>query len=95
MSPRPFGRYVLVERLAAGGMAEIYKAVSGEGEFRKVCAIKRILPLLSADDEFVRMFREEAALTMRLSHANVVQVFDFGLVGSDYYLAMEYVRGPS
>ena len=93
---RAFGKYVLLEKIAAGGMAEIYKAAyAGEGDFRKICAIKRVLPALASDDEFIRMFREEAALTVRLSHANVVQVFDFGKAGDDWYLAMEYVRGPS
>lgn len=93
---RAFGKYVLLEKIAAGGMAEIYKAAyAGEGDFRKICAIKRVLPTLASDDEFIRMFREEAALTVRLSHANVVQVFDFGKAGDDWYLAMEYVRGPT
>lgn len=94
--PRRFGRYTLLERIAAGGMAEVYKAAwEGEGGFRKLCAIKRVLPGLADDDEFIRMFQEEAALTVRLSHANVVQVFDFGRAEGDWFLAMEYVAGPS
>ena len=96
MPSRSFGKYILLEKIAAGGMAEIYKAAyAGEGDFRKICVLKRVLPALAGDDDFIRMFREEAALMVKLSHANVVHVFDFGREGEDYYLAMEFVRGIS
>ena len=96
IQPQPFGKYYLLERIATGGMAEIYKAVyKAEGGFEKLLVIKRILPHLSEDDEFVTMFRDEAKLTVRLSHANIVQVFDFGRIGTDHFLAMEYVQGQN
>ncbi|MDB4942383.1 MAG: Serine/threonine protein kinase PrkC, regulator of stationary phase [Labilithrix sp.] len=99
-----FGRYRLLERLGQGGMAEVFKAKSyGVEGFEKVVVIKRILPELAASEQFVEMFIHEAKLAVRLSHANVVQVFDLGLapgtvVGSmpsadAYYMAMEYVSG--
>jgi serine/threonine protein kinase/tetratricopeptide (TPR) repeat protein len=99
-----FGRYRLLERLGQGGMAEVFKAKSyGVEGFEKVVVIKRILPELAESDQFVEMFIHEAKLAVRLSHANVVQVFDLGIapgtvVGSmpsadAYYMAMEYVSG--
>ncbi len=96
MQPQPFGKYFLLEKIATGGMAEIYKAkYRAEGGFEKTLVIKRILPHLANDEEFVSMFRDEARLTVRLSHANVVQVFDFGRINTDYFLAMEYVQGQN
>jgi len=74
-----FGRYRLLERLGKGGMAEVFKAKSfGVEGFEKVLVIKRILPELARSPEFVRMFIHEAKLAVRLSHANIVQVFDLG-----------------
>ncbi|MGO8999799.1 MAG: protein kinase, partial [Polyangiaceae bacterium] len=72
-----FGRYRLLERLGRGGMAEVFKAKSyGVEGFEKVVVIKRILPDLAKSKEFVEMFIHEAKLAVRLSHANIVQVFD-------------------
>jgi serine/threonine protein kinase/tetratricopeptide (TPR) repeat protein len=99
-----FGRYRLLERLGQGGMAEVFKAKSyGVEGFEKVVVIKRILPELAESDQFVEMFIHEAKLAVRLSHANVVQVFDLGLAPGSvvggmpsadaYYMAMEYVSG--
>jgi serine/threonine protein kinase/tetratricopeptide (TPR) repeat protein len=102
-----FGRYRLLERLGQGGMAEVFKAKSyGVEGFEKVVVIKRILPDLAKSAEFVDMFIHEAKLAVRLSHANIVQVFDLGIapVGDGaaadasaktgaYYMAMEYVHG--
>lgn len=101
-----FGRYRLLERLGQGGMAEVFKAKSyGVEGFEKVVVIKRILPELAASDPFVEMFIHEAKLAVRLSHANIVQVFDLGLAPGTpsasggapqpdaYYMAMEYVSG--
>ena len=99
-----FGRYRLLERLGQGGMAEVFKAKSyGVEGFEKVVVIKRILPELAESDLFVEMFIHEAKLAVRLSHANVVQVFDLGLApgtptsgkpsADAYYMAMEYVSG--
>src|SRR5580693_4449889 len=76
-----FGRYRLLERLGQGGMAEVFKAKSfGVEGFEKVLVIKRILPRLAAHASFVDMFVHEAKLAVRLSHANIVQVFDLGRV---------------
>ena len=75
-----FGRYRLLERLGTGGMAEVFKAKSyGVEGFEKVVVIKRILPELARSKEFVDMFIHEAKLAVRLSHANIVQVFDLGI----------------
>jgi serine/threonine protein kinase len=92
--PTQFGRYQLVERIAIGGMAEIFKATaSGAHGFEKVVAIKRILPNLAVDREFVEMFITEAKVMVKLNHPKVVQVLDFGEVDGHYYIAMEYVQG--
>jgi serine/threonine protein kinase len=99
-----FGRYRLLERLGQGGMAEVFKAKSyGVEGFEKILVIKRILPQLARSPEFVEMFIHEAKLAVRLSHANIVQVFDLGKAAGDgssaagsgdaYYMAMEYVHG--
>ena len=91
--PRPFGRYVLEERIALGGMAEIFRArTRAEGFSKRIC-IKRILPSFLDSTDFVTMFRDEASLAARLTHANVVQVFDFGEEDNSLYLAMEFVDG--
>jgi eukaryotic-like serine/threonine-protein kinase len=95
-----FGRYRLLERLGEGGMAEVFKAKSfGVEGFEKVLVIKRILPKLAEHPKFVDMFVHEAKLAVRLSHANIVQVFDLGRVddpaseSASYFIAMEYVPG--
>lgn len=89
-----FGRYRLVERIGVGGMAEVFRASYSPTEgFDKHLVLKRILPHLSTNERFVKMFRDEAAITVHLSHNNIVQVFDFGEVDGVYFLAMEYVRG--
>ncbi len=94
----PLGPYRLIRRLAAGGMAEIFLArQEGPDGFERELVVKRILPHLAADPEFTRMFRDEAKLAARLSHPNIVHVYDFGaeadLDGVTLYLAMELVRG--
>ena len=92
--PSQFGRYTLVQRLATGGMAEVFKAkiVSGHG-FEKLLVIKRILPNLAADKTFVSMFIDEAKLTAQLIHPKIVQVTDFGEVNGQYFIALEFVDG--
>ncbi|MCS6898599.1 MAG: protein kinase [Myxococcales bacterium] len=96
-----FGRYRLLSKLGEGGMAEVFKAKSfGVEGFEKIVVIKRILPRLARYKSFVDMFIREAKVVVRLSHANVVQVFDLGRVDGvspeeppSYYMAMEYVAG--
>lgn len=87
-------RYDLLEPIAAGGMGEVFVGrVRGEHGFQKPVAIKRILPELARNPEFVVRFVAEAKLAVSLSHANVVQVFDLGRAGDDLLLVMEYVQG--
>ncbi len=89
-----FGSYELLDKIAVGGMAEIFRAraVHGKG-VRKDFVIKRIHPALSADLSFVAMFIDEARLGVSLVHGNIVPVFDFGCIDGYYYLAMEHVEG--
>jgi eukaryotic-like serine/threonine-protein kinase len=89
-----FGQYVLLRRIARGGMAEVFLAHQRglEGFDRRV-AVKRILPHLADAPDFVRMFLGEAKLAAQLSHPNIVHIYDFGKVEHDYFLAMEYVEG--
>ncbi|MDP2311685.1 MAG: protein kinase [Pseudomonadota bacterium] len=92
--PVQFGRYQLLERIAAGGMAEVFLARSfGVEGFEKRLVIKRILPELAKNPRFVAMFVHEAKLSVSLNHPNIVQVFDLGKVGEDHYMAMEYIQG--
>ncbi|HKQ68074.1 MAG TPA: serine/threonine-protein kinase, partial [Polyangiaceae bacterium] len=95
-TPLRLGPYELLQKLATGGMAEIYIARrDGPHGFSKRIALKRILPQLAADPEFVAMFIDEARLTAHLAHPNLVQVFDFGEEGSELYMAMELVEGTT
>lgn len=90
------GKYLLHERIGAGGMAEVFRAsYSPEGGFEKTVAVKKILPNFAEDLEFIELFRQEAALCSRLNHPNVVQVMDFGRFGETWFLAMEHVDGSS
>jgi serine/threonine-protein kinase len=85
-----------LQKLATGGMAEIYIARrEGPHGFSKRIALKRILPQLAADPEFVAMFIDEARLCAQLTHPNLVQVFDFGEEGNELYMAMELVEGTT
>lgn len=89
-----FGKYLLHERLGAGGTAEVYRATySPEGGFEKTVAIKRLLPSFATDERFMAMFRIEAERCSRFSHPSVVQVLDFGRFADTYFLAMEFVDG--
>jgi serine/threonine protein kinase/Flp pilus assembly protein TadD len=92
--PCRFGKYELLRKIGAGGMAEVFKAkLTGEHGFEKLVAIKRILPHLSHDPDFLSMFMEEARLAALLSHQNIVQIYDFGNVDGTYFICMEYLRG--
>jgi len=92
--PQQFGKYFLIDKLAVGGMAEIYKAKTfGVDGFEKLLCIKRILAHAAADRDFITMLIDEAKLSVLLSHANIVQVYDLGRVGDDYFIAMEFING--
>ncbi len=89
-----YGSYVLLERLAVGGMAEVFRAKrKGVEGFEKVVAVKRILPHLSSNKEFINMFVDEAKMVASLSHPNIAQIFDLGKIDDSYYIAMEFVEG--
>jgi TonB family protein len=89
-----FGSYELLEPIATGGMAEVYRArMRGMEGFEKIVAIKRILPHLSDNNEFVSMFIDEAKLAAQLQHPNIIHIYDLGRIERSYYIAMEYVDG--
>lgn len=90
----PFGKYELLHRIARGGMAEVFKAVQhGPNGFERTVALKRILPHLAKLPEFLDLFMDEARLAARLSHPNIVHIYEFGRIGDAYFIAMEYVDG--
>ena len=89
-----FGKYILLEKLAAGGMAEVYLAKSsGANGVNKFVAIKRILPQFSNNQEFIEMFHEEAKVSVNLNHSNVVSIYDFGIEKGQFFIVMEFVEG--
>jgi serine/threonine protein kinase len=89
-----FGKYLLVGEIAVGGMAELFLAVHrGVEGFIKAVVIKRVLPHLTNNPEFVRMFVDEARLEARLEHPNIVRTYEFGEVNGHYFTAMEYLPG--
>jgi TonB family protein len=96
-SPGPdrFGQYEILERIASGGMAELFRARRrGVEGFEKIVAIKKILPHISDDGEFITMFADEAKLAAQLNHPNIVHIFDLGKVeDGGYFIAMEHVEG--
>ena len=91
--PQVFGRYLLVQRLSRGGMGEIFLAKHGLAGFEKLAVIKKVLPHLAADAQFISRFVDEAQVAIKLQHVNVAQVFEVGRVGDEYFLALEYVEG--
>ncbi len=94
--PATFGKYFLTEKIAAGGMAQIYLAkLIGPGGFEKQLVIKQIHPELSDSSRFVAMFVAEAKTLVSLSHGNIVPVYELGVVEGTYFIAMEYIDGPT
>jgi len=92
--PMPFGKYYLLDRINVGGMAEVFKAkTEGVEGFERLVAVKRILPSIAEDEEFIRMFIDEAKIAVQLTHQNIAQIIDLGKVGDSYFIAMEYVHG--
>lgn len=93
-TPTAFGKYYLVDKIATGGMAEIFKAKTySHGGFENLLVIKRILPHISENEDFVEMFIDEAKVSVALQHANIVRVYDFGKIHDNFFIAMECVDG--
>src|SRR5512138_1979514 len=91
--PIPFGGFLLVDRVAIGGMAEVFAAVRRGDPPGRYYAVKRILPTLAEDRELVRMFLDEARLVVQLEHPGIVPVHELGKQEAGYYIAMDYVAG--
>lgn len=92
--PAKFGKYILLDRLNAGGMAEVFVAkASGVEGFERLVAIKCMLPALVTDSQFTAMFVDEARLAAQVAHANVVQIYELGRQAERLYIAMELVHG--
>jgi serine/threonine protein kinase len=95
-NPHLFGKFFLLQRLAVGGMAEIFRArVVGAGGFEKELVVKRILPTRAKDAGFIRMLVNEAKLTVQLTHNNIAQIFECGIIDGTYFISMELVNGVS
>ena len=87
-------RYRVRQKIASGGMAEVFRAESAGLEgFKKTVAIKRVLPQLAEKKQFIGMFLDEARVSAHLSHSNCVQVFDVGVGDNTFFIVMEYVDG--
>src|SRR3954463_3781494 len=90
------GRYLLVRRVAAGGMGDVYLArQTGLAGFDRPCVIKLMNEDVAQNESSVALFLDEARITARLTHAHIAQVYDFGKIDGVYFLAMEWVDGPS
>jgi len=91
-----FGKYTILEKLGAGGMAEVFKCrLNGIGGFDKLVVVKRILPERMEEPEFVHMFLDEARIAANLNHPNVIHIFEVDELEGSPYMAMEYVQGPT
>jgi serine/threonine protein kinase len=94
--PHLFGRYVIIDPIAEGGMAEVYRArLSAQGGPNRIIIIKKIKEKYSADPDFVEMFESEIKLTSGLTHPNIIQTYDYGRVDGQLYSALEYVQGEN
>ena len=92
--PVQFGKYLLLDRINVGGMAEVFKAKAfGVEGFERLVAVKRILPNIAEDEEFITMFIDEAKIAGQLNHANICQIFDLGKVDDSFFIALEFVQG--
>jgi serine/threonine protein kinase len=92
--PKKFGKYQLLQKIAVGGMAELYRSkVTRAHGFEKLVAIKKILPHLTDQGNLVKAFIDEAKLAALLQHENIVQIYDFGSIDGEYFIAMEYLFG--
>ncbi len=89
-----FGKYQLLDKIAVGGMAELFRAkLTGAQGFEKLIAIKKILSNLAEEDNLVNSFIDEAKLAALLHHENIVQIYDFGSMDGEFFIAMEYLFG--
>ncbi|MBU1239307.1 serine/threonine protein kinase, partial [Myxococcota bacterium] len=92
--PIEFGKYILLDRIAIGGMAEIFRAkATGAASFEKILAIKRIHPNMSDDKDFIKMFIDEAKIVGQLAHQNIAQIFELGRIEGHHFIAMEFIWG--
>ena len=95
METLAFGKYQLVEQLAEGGMAVVWRArMVGPNGFQKEFCVKQIRRELAERAEFIELFVAEAKLTVSLTHANIVPVYELGMVDGTYFLALELIDGP-
>jgi serine/threonine protein kinase len=93
-TPDRIGPFQVLERISAGGMAEVYKAKqSGADGFERLVAIKRILPHIARDPNFIAMFQAEAKLAVQLQHGNIAQIYQLGRQDDSFYIALEFVEG--
>jgi len=92
--PKQFGKYQLLDKIAVGGMAELFRAkLTGVQGFEKLIAIKKIMSNLSGEENLVKSFIDEAKLAALLQHENIIQIHDFGSIDGEYFIAMEYLFG--
>ena len=85
---------MLLERISLGGMAEVFKAVEyGVEGFERIVAVKRILPHVAEDEQFIAMFKDEAHIAVQLTHSNIAQIYSLGSEQDNFYIALEYVAG--
>ena len=96
MNFEKFGKYLLLEKIATGGMAEVFlaKTLSSHG-ISKFVAIKRILPQFSNNSDFIKMFQDEALVSVNLNNSNLVTTIDFGTENNQFFIAMEFVNGKN
>ncbi len=90
------GQYELLEKIAQGGMAEVYKAKTRDTQgIERLVVIKRILPHIATHPEYIEMLIDEAKIAVHFTHGNIAQIYDLGRVGDDYFIVMEYVDGKT
>ncbi len=92
--PRFFGRYLLIDQISRGGMSDIFLAKSQSvGGFQKPQVIKKLLPAYALKPRYVKRFINEATTLSRLNHSNIVQIFDMGVINSEYFISLELIEG--
>src|SRR5262245_15409553 len=92
--PETFGNYEILRKIASGGMAEVFLAKKvAIGGFERLVCIKRILPHLGEQEDFITMFKDEARIAANFSHPNIAQIHDISEIDGAHFIEMEYVRG--